>query len=161
LKDVSVNISGVNSSYSASAEDSLGNRLPVTRLGDVVGVSAKERFFIIRLSNGIKANYTSISLKDNDEDKYTISSISPEKVVSEKRVIDLRNVYETDYIGLKDRLGVPSNRDFSFYIDDNGNRTGVGADKKRGDEVYVIENNVKVIDENGKIKFDSIGVSIW
>lgn len=162
IEDTFVNIGWVNTSYRASASDSFGNLLPVIRSGDIVGVSPKDRFFIIRLSDGIEENYSDYLLGGADSGGYTISSNSFEEVLSEKKIIGLKKVYEEDYGLAKSLVGVSPNMDFSFYLDlDSDGLIEAGTDKNKGSEVFVIEKNIKVIERSGKIKFGVLAVSIW
>jgi hypothetical protein len=152
----------VNSSYRASASDIYGNILPVIREGDLIGVSPNDRFFTIRLSNGIDNNYSSSLAGGVESSGYTISSNTFEEVLSEKRIEELRETYETDYARARSMIGVPQNRDFSFYLNlDNNNRISAGTNKTKGSEVFSIEKNVKVLEKDGSISFGVLGVSIW
>jgi len=99
-------------------------------------------------------------IEDTD---YTISSSEKRNVVSEKRISDLRDNYEDDYLKLKNKFNLPGRVDFGFVLQ-FGPEDEIVASRPvpEGLEVIVTQERVEVIRElDGSIVFADLLVSAW
>ena len=118
------------------------------------------------------ANFTSVEVSDAfdavsnysgacKDNRYSTASITSEKILSEKKVILLRDQYYSDYALTKNVLGIPPANDFSFYLIYDENNQIEAQSNSTGISKYSYERNVKVAKANGEIKFGVLRVIIW
>ena len=139
------NYNGVNLSASYSNNvvnfDSEGN--------DFVKIMFSEVFPEQSFINGGEANYT-------------IASSNIESLISEKRVLELKDYYENSYPELKAFFNIPNRIDFGFQIIFNENDSII-AEKEipQGIKVLVQEKRIEVIREGGEIVFTDLIIKVW
>ena len=118
-----------------------------------------ENFSIIYFSEDIDGA-TAASCSGSSE--YQIASSITERVLSEKRIVQLKDAYNSDYDLLRKSLGVPSGTDFSFSFEFPGGQP-IKAEKNaviRG-EVFSGTNAEEVLSMEGDLKFGDLTVRIW
>ena len=94
-----------------------------------------------------------------EERDYTLGLIRTEIYFFESRIISLTKEYKNDYEGLKERLEMPSEFDFSFLYE-NGTIIKT-SDKDPSTDVYATEFPIQYIDKNASIRSGFINLRVW
>jgi hypothetical protein len=76
--------------------------------------------------------------------------------------LELKNDYNSNYLGLKEKFNLPNrvNFGFSLIFDDNSKIEGL-RNVPRNTEVYSASGRVEVLRKDGKIEFANLVVRIW
>jgi len=91
----------------------------------------------------------------------TPSIIRVDEYITQKKIMDLKNAYESDYETVKEFFNIPPGTEFGFsFILANGTR----IETENGDlstSVYVQEYSIKYLDLEGNIKFGFLNIKVW
>jgi len=95
--------------------------------------------------------------KPEEERTYIIASLYTMNVLSIKRINALAEEYETSYNSLREYFGIPEGSDFGFSIE------GINTerDSSKGIDVFSKKEDVQVIEMNGSISYEELGVKEW
>lgn len=123
-------------------------------------------FFSIRISEEFPITPpdpgTFTSCEDLDDvNGYTIGAIRTEKYIFESKIVELKKEYETDYIGLKNKLKVSDENRFGFSFTYTNNTVIKTKDVNVSIDVYVEEIPIQYIDKNASIVSGLLGIRIW
>jgi len=123
--------------------------------------SEESNFFKIYNSSEFQEiNSDDSSCKMLSEGKdYTIGLIRTEIYFFESRIINLTEEYKNDYQGLKARLKMPSEFDFSFLYEDG--TIIKTSDKDPSTNVYATEFPIQYINKNASIRSGFINLRVW
>jgi len=92
---------------------------------------------------------------------YQIASTNSESIISEKRILELKEAYEQDYPYLKKKFNLPGRINFGFSLD-FPNLDKIKSEKEiSGQEVYSDNKEVKVLRLNNDIVSATLYVKIW
>jgi hypothetical protein len=153
-------ISSIYSTLNAVAKKENGVILPGKQQGSNICVAlGPGNFTSIELSDAFNSLSTYSGVCDIK--KYSLASVTSEKIVSEKKIMSLRDKYYSDYVGAKSLLGVPTSNDFSFYLIYDQNNQISAQMNSTGISKYSYERNVKVATMNGETKFGILRVVVW
>lgn len=164
---IAIRISNQNAGYGAYAENYAGNKLGLNRTidgsGDIIYINPMgNNFTTIRISEDISPGYVHIPPASSGPGLYKIASVSSEEILSEKRILQLKQSYYGDYKTLKSSLGVFSNNDFSFsLVFGDGDKIEAGSEIPGALNVFVHEKSIRVLRTDGRIKFGTLIVKIW
>ena len=134
-----------------SQRDSLG-RVCFTK-------QSSEKFFMVSFSEdivgGTKPTCTGSA-------SYRLGSSVSDKLLSEKRILQIKNSYYSDYSALKQQLDIPPNVDFafSFKFKDGQVIEGTRSIPLRTD-VFANTKIEEILRTNGKSEFGYLTVSVW
>jgi len=89
-----------------------------------------------------------------------IESIRSDEQIFETKIIEIENLYQTDYEGLKEIMEIPEGYGFDFkFIFEDGTTIGSGTEFSR--EVYVKEIPVSYVDKEAKILTGKFIIRVW
>jgi len=97
----------------------------------------------------------------NEENGYTIGAIRTEKYIFESKIGELKKEYETDYIGLKNKLKVSDENRFGFSFTYTNATVIKTKDVNVSIDVYAEETPIQYIDKNASIVSGLLGIRIW
>ena len=187
-KVLEIEVRDVDVNKNARVENYLGENVPSRRelnnpniirikLEDsLYGFEGDEGFALIKFSEDIDP-YSNPSLLDgnvlvpaNGEELYEIGTSNKIKVVSEKRIVELKNIYERsgdDYQRLKQSFNLPNRVNFGFGIlFDNIDKIEPNISIPKGIAVFSSSKRIEVLrnispDKMGKIVFADFIVRVW
>src|SRR3989339_733465 len=91
----------------------------------------------------------------------TPSIIRVDEYITQKKIMDLKDAYESNYEAVKEFFNIPPGTEFGFsFILANGTR----IETENGDlstSVYVQEYSIKYLDLEGNIKFGFLNIKVW
>lgn len=109
----------------------------------------------------ISPDFESSGLTSCDSlDKYQLGSILEREVMSEKRVLEIKNSYFSDYENLKNNLGVSDSYDFAITFEDLPSLDMKGFVSEQGD-IFSREFVSELLLSNGTLINSRINVAIW
>lgn len=160
--NIEVSLPGISSTKSVRAVGYYGNLLESKREtnSDRVCFSrSQERLIALYFSEDIEGEWGGCS---GSAEGYEIASSTRANAISEKKILQLKERYSTNYSLLKKELGVPSGIDFSFSFEfpDNENITAERAIPLRR-EVFSDVQTKEILRENGELVFGYISVKVW
>jgi len=152
-------VSGINSNKGVSAVDYSGQILSSAKSGGgyCIGVNNK-KFVNLYFSEDI------ISGSDSscNSGEYEVASSLNESVISEKRISSLKASYESNYLELKNQLGIPNEVDFSFSLEFSTNdKISAGNVKSFGEIFSKTERKEVLRESNGIPQFGQLTVKVW
>ncbi len=109
--------------------------------------------------NTIEENTDSCYTLKEKLGQYDVGLIRTEIYFFESRIINLTEEYKNDYQGLKARLKMPSEFDFSFLYEDG--TIIKTSDKDPSTNVYATEFPIQYIDKNAGIRSGFINLRVW
>ncbi|HLF54051.1 MAG TPA: hypothetical protein VI544_02630 [Candidatus Nanoarchaeia archaeon] len=93
---------------------------------------------------------------------YKMGSSINSKVISEKRILQLKNAYYKDYSSLKSLFNIPKNLDFSFSFEfPNGEIISAETDVLLRREVFSDTKTKEILREDGTTLFGYLTVKVW
>ena len=159
-KDFNVNIPGISSQKNAKVVDYYGAILDSKRGGENVCFTRNngENFSTIYLSDDIDENNGACSGSTD----YTLASSSSNRVISEKKVMQLREAYYANYSLLKKQLDVPEGFEFSFSLEfSNGENITVERSGPLRGEIFSNTKIKEVLRKRGTSQFGYLTVRVW
>ena|SRR3989338_316079 len=152
-------LSGNNFDYVASAGDKL--KIGVWVAGDL----KKEGYFLkIYYSEEVKDNSGVTGTGCTPTDDYEMSSkVTEESYISESKITDLKNSYETDYAALKTSLDIPAGSDFTFTFSSPDNSTSISPENVDipDTNIYVSSFPIDYFDSDANLKLGILKVTVW
>ena len=119
-------------------------------------------FVIIKLSEDFEPYSGTVNSTAVDEDLYGIASSNTVKLISEKRILALKDLYIGDYVSLKERFNLPGRVGFGFgLVFDENDKIEAQEEVPKGVEVFSDSERVEVLRTNGNIEFADLIVEIW
>lgn len=153
------------------AENYLGEAIPSRRdssNSDIFYIKFAEAdygggkgFASIKISNDFEPYLENVASAAVDEDLYKLASSNSEKVISEKKIIELRNSYNDDYEALKKNFNLPNKINFGFSIVFPVDKVEALKETPKNQEIFSNNERVKVLRTNGGIEFADLIVKIW
>ncbi len=92
---------------------------------------------------------------------YTIASSRSEKLISEKRAVELKMAYDDNYNLLKKQIGLSPREDFLFNLTFEDTSIGVHKDIPSRSDVLSTTVRKEVLKDNGKGIFGELTVKTW
>lgn len=93
---------------------------------------------------------------------YAISSVKTDSMFSEKRIISLKENYNSDYIGLKKRFSISPRTDFSFSTQfGEGDFINVERDIPQKSEVLADHRRYEILRVDGSTAFADFIIKLW
>jgi hypothetical protein len=152
-------IKGVDSSWGVRVVDSNGVTLTSGRNGDSVYFSKVWPNTKESVSLMFSEEFVSGALSTGKTGAVLVGTHSVKKVLSEKKLGELKNEYESDYENLKGQseFNLPNRIDFGFSLG------SISAQREipEGLEVFSEEKRVEVLGTDGKVRFETLRVEIW
>lgn len=161
IKEVSVEISGIESGKMARVEDYYGKELASKRTSGGVCFERDnlEDFVIVHFSEDFGAGTADCGAGWGG---YTIASSVHEKVLSEKKLVALNDSYYNDYDNLKKQMDIPLGMDFSFELEfQNGEKLVSERSRPLRAEVFAETMLGEVIRADGSSEFAYLTVKAW
>jgi len=144
-----------------------GVKFPAKRNSNIVYIdrkkgSDKETFIILRFSEEFKEESVDGKAKAIDKKGYEISTQDSRKVISENKVEQLRQLYDSNYLKLKEELGIPANIDFAFSLEMSGNNKIEAKRSVPGRaEVFAKGKLVEVLKKDETTETGYLTIKIW
>ena len=161
---VAINISDLGPGMNALAENYDGNRLNAEIENRLVYVQINGNNFIVIKFN---AEFVPETISEHpllDESFYDIASVNSERLVSKAKILQMNKSYYSDagYDSLKNSLKIQKEKSFGFRMifDESYSINAEIADFSKS-EVFAYEEKVKVLAQNGEIKFANLIVKTW
>jgi len=126
---------------------------------------SNDGYFVIRVSSGIKKEYGEseeqecILPEGSEKNKKIVSTT--ENIITERKINELKKRYIENYTKLKNELKIPESIDFLFSV--KIDEKEINLNKKIPSRVSVFgkEEKIKILKEDGDIKFGELNVLIW
>jgi len=93
-------------------------------------------------------------------ESYDKGLVKVNEYIFEPNIINLVNIYYSDYENLKGKLGIPIDSDFGFGFAYN-NGTIIAAEKDVTTNIYVEEIQSQYFDKNANILLGRLSVRVW
>ncbi len=158
---IEVDILGVESEKNVRVEDYYGKELNSRRIGNSVCFEREqgENFAVVRYSEDFEKGDLSCIGTGTE---YKIASSITGKLLSVKRMKELKESYDTNYEGLKEELGLPKGVDFSFSLElPNGEIINAERKTPVRVEIYSEVKIKEVLKEDGTSGFAYLKISTW
>jgi hypothetical protein len=158
---IAVKVASIAPNKKARAEDYYGTAMPTKRDADIVHFKPNGNdFAVIKFSEDFED--TSSDTAALNENKYQIASSAADRIISEKRILQLNKSYYEDYDALGKQIGIPSNVDFSFSIEfKNGDMINAEMKSAARAEIFSETKSVGVLRKNGATEFARLTVRVW
>jgi len=141
-----------------SAENDIGiNRVYITKSS-----ISNNKFYTIYASD-IFSQQSLSGCFELDEKDYNLGLLRKEKVLYLDKLINLKNLYESDYNNLKKRFDIPSSNDFGFSVREANGEEIIKVIKKRVGKINVVAKDfpVQILNQSGAIKYVIMNVQAW
>ncbi|MFH1151516.1 MAG: hypothetical protein V1788_00105 [Nanoarchaeota archaeon] len=93
---------------------------------------------------------------------YFVVMMKTTKYIFETQIIELKNIYETNYSDLKKDLKIPDENEFGFDFIYNNDRTAIKVGEENSQmNIYIEEIPVQYIDEEANILTGLIKIKVW
>lgn len=180
---IEITISQINAEKKVRVENYLGEEIPSRRDNDIIRVKLEDSiydsfdgggdgFILIKFSEDILSYSGPVDLSGpslNDENLIEIGVASKRAIVSEKRIIDLKTIYESSsqqYEKLGEYLNLPKRINFGFgIIFDDGEKIETLKDIPAGIDIFSKKGRVETLrtksGKEGKVEFSEFIVKIW
>jgi hypothetical protein len=152
----------------ARVENYLGVELPSSKQGDTIcfeGTNAGygsggDGFVTIKLSEDLEPNIPGASCPGVAS--YTLASSSSNKVLSEKRVLELKTSYDGNYVALKQSFNLPGRVEFGFLVEfDDGRTINAMRGRQSNVEIFSDMERIEILSVSGNVEFADLTVEIW
>lgn len=162
------------------AENVLGNNVPAERNGNSPNIDfntdevhlpsdPNKGFVIFRFNEDFVQISPGGGGGQIPEEKYSIVSYEKIKLISEKRVIALKNYYADNYNKLREEFNLPSRANFEFVLKFDKEEGEEEADeipavpkyRPQGVEIFSDMKRFEVLREDGTTKFAELTVRVW
>ncbi|MEK6800421.1 MAG: hypothetical protein AABY05_00660 [Nanoarchaeota archaeon] len=160
-----VNLPEIDLNLKPRVEDINGLKFNSKRSGDFFYISPFQsnwnnvEFIYLKLSEDFVED--EVNPPNSESIYYAVASSVSKKVTSEKRFKNLKESYDLDYDGLKDRLNMPKRADFSFALIFEDSKIEVEKEIPTGFEVFSDSKRVEVIREDGSTSFAELNLKVW
>ena len=145
----------------ARVENYYGEVLPSKRSDKIVSFDRRGNdFAIILLSEDF--NESTLPSGPTGSACYTLATYALNRLVSEKRLVQLNYSYYADYNSLKKQMDIPENINFDFVVTFSDNST-IRAERNKPTTIDIFANSkrVEVIKTDGTSDFADIVTRIW
>ncbi len=160
------NVAGVETGIAkpARVESYLGKKLKSSRFGGRIYFDRDGNDFVeiifsddFEEENELNAPFPSI-----DSSSYLISSASSREVLSEKKLLALKEIYGSDYNTLKKELNLPSRIDFAFEVVFNENDTiKAEIQQPSNANIFADSKRIEFVRKDGSLAFADLIVKVW
>jgi hypothetical protein len=160
---ISVEIKEVDLEKNIRVEDYKGSVLNSVRAGDIVSFNFnKEDFVFVKFSEAFTSPVPPSKTAPEKESYYEIASSSSRELISEEKVMELKELYESDYEASKERFNLPPGLDFSFVLAfSNEDFISAQRDIPAGVEIFSKIRREEVLREEGGLAFADLSIAIW
>ena len=161
---IGIEVKNIPSEMKVYVEDKNGVRFEANRVGDNVYVKPFTSW------NGVQIIYLKFSEEFEEkglqsgvinEDYYEIASSTSSDLISEKRILKLKDSYYTDYIGLREKFNIPSRVDFAFSLNFGSDSIQATKEIPSGLKVFADKKRFNVIRNDGMTTFGDLSVEVW
>ncbi len=168
---IAVKLENALDNVNVRAENYLEEVIPSKRDGsnqDIIyidfanaGYGLGKGFASIKLSSDFEPYIGSVAERAVDGALYKIASSNSDSVISEKKIIELKNKYDSDYEALKKDFNLPNKVNFGFGIVYSNDKIEASKEVPKNLEIFSNNERIKVLKANGKIEFADLIVKIW
>jgi hypothetical protein len=125
-------------------------------------IYSSPEFLAISQSSSIYGCTTKMYNPETNTGEYSIGSITIDKYIFEKNIVELKTAYDAYYEELKESLKIPPGNEFEFSFKP---AVGLPVEATNGmtkpDEIYVEETPVQYVDSQANIKSGFITIKVW
>lgn len=119
-------------------------------------------FVVIKLSEDIEPYTGQVSSVTIDRTLYSIASSNIAELISEKRMSELKILYDGEYNSLKNDFNLPDRVEFGFGLAfDENDKINAEREIPKGREVFLKKERVEVLRVNGQSQFADLTIKIW
>jgi hypothetical protein len=158
---ISIKITGLDANKNAIAKDYYGNRLNVGRQGDTFYLGwVNSDFAVIELNEEFPDGGTgSVGL---NESYYEIASSESRELLSENKIIAIKERYVSDYSKLRDDFNLPNRINWAFSLTfSSGQNITADVGEPQNAEVISNKKSVEVLRTDGKTEFADLQIKVW
>lgn len=162
---IGINLSEENSNYKSKVFKTDGEEMPsenyngIVYINSAIGWNAVE-FVSIVLSKDFNTSSSEVGILN--ESHYSISSSLKEKTLSERKLRELGDFYESNYTELKKQFNIPGRVNFGWAFKfANGEETEHNLGVPENLEVFVQTKQLEIMRENGRKEFGELRVEVW
>ena len=159
-----INISNIVGNKKAAVKDADDEVINSKKSGSILQIQKSRDFYKIFLSEDFKETSSSlVNCKDLDEENLTLGQTKTTKIISFKKLAELKLNYETGYENLKESFDFPTGNDFGFMIKDTKGNTilNVLKEKPAGISVIAREKPVQMVYENATFVSAMLNTQAW
>jgi len=168
-KNLSLNLSTNIKGYRVYAKDYLGNQINASITDNNTGViclntnNDLSNFVYIYLNKDITEDPVTGGCTNYEEDKYNISSMQKESLMSVNSALDLKNEYEQNYTALKSYFNLSKETNFGFELDINETDKIIAENNvPRGIEIYAKDYKLNLINDSIRnVLIANLKIKIW
>lgn len=157
---IKVSLSGVDAKKKVRVVDYYGSTIDSKRNNDQVCFKRvnDENFATIYFSEDIEGSEGACGGNPD----YKVGSSINSKVISEKRILQLKDSYYGDYSSLKELFNIPKNLDFSFSLEfPDGEIISAETNILLRREVFSDTKIKEILREDGTTLFGYLTVKVW
>jgi len=104
---------------------------------------------------------TLVKTLEKSDDGYTIGSINVDEYFFETKIIELNDLYDSDYESLKRDLNISVGNEFGFDFEyANGTVIGVEPEETK-QSIYIDENPVRYVNKKGDVLLGTFRIKVW
>ncbi len=125
---------------------------------------ANNNFFYLYFSPSFNENeFAGVNCLKYKKEEYSLGLLRSYVAESYDKLIELNNTYYRNYNELKNLFKIPNSIDFSFSVRDSLGNNIISARKeiKRKTNVFSKDSNIKILYNNGTIKYAILNVQVW
>lgn len=147
------------------AYDLSDKNIPVRISGEIIylNITGSSKIINIGVSKSIINNYVSFSdAPDENGAYYEIASIKSDKILSEKKLEELKRAYTLDYNKLRSELGVGRGLDFGFLVGVSESDVLESIKEVPSNvQLFTKSTREQILKKDGRIVFADFKVSVW
>ena len=163
IKDpIAVDLESIDLEKNVRVENQDGGSLPSKKIGDIVHFDWDTDFAMIKISEDINPSTSDFNTNPLNPDLYEIASSDSRKVLSEKKMEELKTRYQSNYNNLKEEFNLPGRAQFGFSLtNSDGFDITPETSIPEGLDVFSDSRRHEVLKENGELIFADLIVKIW
>lgn len=153
----------IRNNENLAVKDEDGNFLDYDANPDKINVDWKGSDFILfDISEDLKDSSKNLDSVKINESYYRIGLARTEKIISEKRVLELNRSYHLSYLEIKKYFNLPGNINFGFSLDlSDGNKIESFIFRNERGEVFSQRQSIDMLNASGYKKQGELIVEIW
>lgn len=165
IETLAIQIPNIKANMISKAKTIEGKNLTSERVNDVVRVRSNlpDRWRNIDfISVAFSEDFFENTVGEGIDDYYIISSSENKRIISEKKLLDLKQFYESDYFNLKSEFNLPDRANFGFSLEfADGEKINAEREVPGDLEIFSDKKRLEILRTNGEIVFADLIVRIW
>jgi len=163
-KIIAIDLQNILTEEQVRVESYTGQVLRSKKEGNIIYFDFSNEEFVLVKSGKDFLPYSPIFTEKPaiNENYYAVASSSREKIVSEKRLIELNDSYYKNYEELKNNLKIPGQTNFGFSVRFTEQNNIIAQNQiPQGIDIFSYSKRTEILRVNGESKFTEFEVKIW